>query len=413
MIPGYLKIALRVLARRKFFTFISLFGISFTLVVLIVAAALVDHFFLPRPPEVNRDRTLLLYRLRMSGDRITYQGSPGYAFLDRYCRDLDGVDAMTLFTTGETAVAYREEERIELQLRRTDGEYWSILDFQFLEGGPYTAEDDAGGRAVVVITDATRRRFFDDRPAVGRAIKLAGRSFDVVGVVANVPRSSMVGYADVWLPVGTIPDPGFRTQFMGNFAALLLAESRAAFGRVKADFASRLPRIELPDPERYNKLEGTPATQLELMSSPFSAYLVDRTTVARMLAMVVVLVLGFLLLPAINLVNLNVSRIYERLSEIGVRKAFGASTSHLIRQFVLENVMLCLVGGLIGFVASVFVLAAINLSGVVAHSAFSVNLRVFCVGMALAIFFGVLSGIYPAWRMSRLHPVLALRGDVS
>lgn len=413
MIPGYLKIALRVLARRKFFTFVSLFGIGFTLVVLIVVAALVDHFFLPRPPEVNRDRTLLVARMKMTGERFTYEGPPGYGFLDRYCRDLDGVERMSVITMGEAAVAYREGERIDLQLRRADGEYWHILDFEFLAGGPYTTEDDAAGRAMAVITDTARRRFFGEGPGVGRTIELAGRSYDVVGVVATVPRSSLIGFADVWLPIGTIPDPAYRTELMGEFSGLFLAESPAAFGRVKADFASRLPRIELPKPDVYNKLEGYPATMLELVAAQFSREQPSRADIAKMLALVGALVLGFLLLPAVHLVNLNVSRIYERLSEIGVRKAFGASSSHLVWQFVLENIVLCLVGGVIGFIASVFVLAAINNSGVVAYSEFSVNVRVFLVGMALAVFFGILSGIYPAWRMSRLHPVLALRGDVS
>jgi putative ABC transport system permease protein len=101
------------------------------------------------------------------------------------------------------------------------------------------------------------------------------------------------------------------------------------------------------------------------------------------------------------------------MSEIGVRKAFGASSAHIIRQFVLENVLLCLVGGGIGFVGSIFVLGAVNQSGIVPHSEFAVNLRVFLAGMALSTFFGVLSGIYPAWRMSRVHPVLALRGEAT
>ena len=58
MLKNYLKMAIKVLLRRKFFTFISLFGISFTLLVLTVVVALFDHAFGPFPPEVNQDRTL-------------------------------------------------------------------------------------------------------------------------------------------------------------------------------------------------------------------------------------------------------------------------------------------------------------------------------------------------------------------
>jgi putative ABC transport system permease protein len=61
MLKTYLKLAVKVLARRKFFTFVSLFGISFTLAVLVLASALVDHAVAPFPPEVHQDRTLGVY----------------------------------------------------------------------------------------------------------------------------------------------------------------------------------------------------------------------------------------------------------------------------------------------------------------------------------------------------------------
>jgi putative ABC transport system permease protein len=117
-----------------------------------------------------------------------------------------------------------------------------------------------------------------------------------------------------------------------------------------------------------------------------------------------------MLLPTINLVNLNVSRIMERASEIGVRKAFGASSRTLVGQFVVENVLLTLIGGAIGLGLSVFVLQALGASGVVQYARFGLNLRIFAWALATALFFGVFSGVYPAWRMSRLHPVDALRG---
>jgi putative ABC transport system permease protein len=413
MFVNYLKIALKVLARRKFFTFISLFGISFTLIVLMVVAALLDHYVLPSAPEVHRDRTLQISYMMMSGEENEWYGPPGYGFLDRYCRNLPGVERMTIVQTGESSVAYRNGERIEFQLRRTDGEYWSVLDFEFLEGGPFSVEDDREERPVAVISEAMRRSLFDGAPAVGRFVELTGQSFEVVGVVANVGPTHQWAHADVWVPIGTIADSAFRPQLMGRFQALLLARSRDAFPGIREDFQTRLPRIEFPDPETYDKMEGRLLSQVESLASNFISAEPSPARIARFLALAGALVFGFMLLPAINLVNINLSRIYERMSEIGVRKAFGASSSHLVRQFVLENIVLCLVGGIIGFALAGLVLTGINSSGAIPHSGFSLNLRVFGVGMALAVFFGVLSGIYPAWRMSRLHPVVALRGEIS
>jgi len=116
-------------------------------------------------------------------------------------------------------------------------------------------------------------------------------------------------------------------------------------------------------------------------------------------AYIAVLAFLFALLPALNLININVSRIMERTSEIGIRKAFGASSRTLVGQFVVENIILTLAGGLVGLILSVVVLRAINASGLIPYSQLAVNVRVSACGVALAVVFGILSGVYPAWRM--------------
>jgi putative ABC transport system permease protein len=117
-----------------------------------------------------------------------------------------------------------------------------------------------------------------------------------------------------------------------------------------------------------------------------------------------------MLLPALNLVNLNMSRIMERASEIGVRKAFDASSRALVGQFLVENVVLTGIGALLALAVSAWALSVVNGSGVILYADLRLNLRVFGWGVVLALFFGVMSGVYPAWRMSRLHPVQALKG---
>jgi putative ABC transport system permease protein len=109
-------------------------------------------------------------------------------------------------------------------------------------------------------------------------------------------------------------------------------------------------------------------------------------------------------------VNLNVSRILERASEIGVRKAFGASSWTLVGQFLVENVVLTLLGAAAGTVVAAAGLALVNASGAIPYVDLGLNYRVLGWGVLLALAFALLSGVYPAWRMSRLHPVDALRG---
>jgi putative ABC transport system permease protein len=133
-----------------------------------------------------------------------------------------------------------------------------------------------------------------------------------------------------------------------------------------------------------------------------------RTTILR--TIVIVAALLFITLPTMNLVSINLSRIMERASEIGVRKAFGASSRALVGQFVIENVVLTVIGGTIGFVLTVAALALLNRANPVPYMIFDLNFRIFLYGMLIAGAFGVISGAYPAWRMSRMHPVNALRG---
>jgi len=114
--------------------------------------------------------------------------------------------------------------------------------------------------------------------------------------------------------------------------------------------------------------------------------------------------------PAINLININISRIMERASEIGISKAFGATSRNLVGQFLLENLVLTAFGGLIGFLLAGLVLHLINRSGLIPYADFHLNLTVFICGLLLTLVFGAFAGVYPAWRMSRSHPVNALKG---
>jgi putative ABC transport system permease protein len=120
----------------------------------------------------------------------------------------------------------------------------------------------------------------------------------------------------------------------------------------------------------------------------------------------------FMLLPTINLINLNISRILERASEIGVRKSFGARSSHLITQFMLENIILTCIGGVIGFALALLSMYFISLSGVVPFHSFEINFRVLAAAVSAILFFGILSGVYPAWKMSRMNPINALKGAI-
>src|SRR5215213_3640541 len=179
MFTHYLVLAVKVLLRRKFFTFISLFGISFTLLVLTVVVAMFDHAFGPGVEEPRQNRTLYAERAVMYGPHGAWSGNGGFKLYDRYARHLPGVERLSLYQNSHTVHSYLDGRKVSSALKRTDDEYWRILEFDFLEGGPLGTADVAEARFVAVINRATRQRIFDGQPALGRTLEADGQRFRV------------------------------------------------------------------------------------------------------------------------------------------------------------------------------------------------------------------------------------------
>lgn len=403
------KLAVRVLLRRKVFTAISLFGVTLTLLVLVVATAMLDATVSARPPESRADRSLLVMRVLLSGEHSRRTGLAGMGLLTRTLRSLPGAEEVSFVQMTSRQDAWIGEQKHPSFIKRTDGAFWRVHDFEFVEGGPYDEEDDTQGRAVAVISEAARDRMFSGESALGRTFDLDGRSFRVLGVVKGASFLRFVPFADAWVPLGTLPAGSWQDELSGDMTGIILARRRSDLPAIQAEFAARVSDIPLPD-SMFTSLEAVADTHAGAVARSILATPPGTNPVPRMRLFLLLMAAGFMLLPALNLVNLNLSRVLERAPEIGVRKAFGATCSRLVLQFVAENVLLTVLGGLLAFALAPLVLAAINATGLIPGSDLAVNLRVLAGGLAFAVAFGILSGAWPAWRMSRLHPVEALRG---
>ncbi|MBF9236065.1 ABC transporter permease [Hymenobacter sp. BT683] len=417
MLLNYLKIAWKVLLRRKFFTFISLFGISFTLMIMLVVMAMVNHITGAQAPEKRIDRmlfvSLLNQQLRDGGN----MNSPMSAhFIDRYVRTLKTPATVALTSMTSTVTSFANNESLSLDVRYTDGNFWKVTDFEFLDGRPFTGQEVSRADRVCVISEHTARAFFGTTKGVaGRIMELGIYRYRIAGVVPNVPVIRFYSSADVWVPYTLSTSYRTDSRLDGEFIPILLAGPGAeALPAIRAEFAQVMRRVEVPDPKAVKKLSAHADPAL----ASITRQLTNHTTteddgMGVFLLGCTVLGLLFMLLPALNLVNLNVTRILERSSEIGVRKAFGASGSALVGQFLVENLVLAGVGGLLGLGLAAGALHLLNGSHFIAYAQFGLSWWAFGWGLVLAVVFGLMSGVYPAWKMSRLHPMDALRGGGS
>ncbi|GAB3291479.1 ABC transporter permease [Hymenobacter tenuis] len=415
MLLSYLKIAWKVLLRRKFFTFISLFGISFTLMVLLVVAAMFDHVVGPHAPETRLDRMLFVNFLHIKYKNGGNQNSPAsYYLLDRYVRPLKTPEKVAVYSMFHATPSYVGNNRLDLDLKYTDNVFWQVLDFTFREGKPFGEAEMKSAARVAVINQSTARKYFGtDAGVVGRTIEINQSAFRVMGVVDDVPVMRVSSYADVWVPLSTSPNNLNQARLDGEYSAIILAKSPADKAAVQAEFDQMAKRIPLTDPKAMDHLDlhadQLLASYSRQIMSPLTDYSSDGTAI--LYAILTGLALLFMMLPALNLVNINVSRIMERSSEIGVRKAFGATGRTLIGQFLVENIFLTAIGGLLGLGLAYIVLQLIGGAQIIAYSHFELNLRIFGWALLVTLLFGLLSGVYPAFKMSRLLPVQALKGS--
>jgi putative ABC transport system permease protein len=415
MLRNYLLTAYKVFMRRKLFTAINLACIVLTLVVLMVISALLDTAFWPTGVEGRSDRLLQVYGMR--SESVNDKGLPtrlrtgllGYKTISRYLMPLKSVERVSAITTTSEVSVYQGDRVSRLDMRRVDANYWKIMQFKLLAGRLPDEDDDRLGRMVAVVNATTARQLFPGAAAVGQRISADGQAFEVIGVVADVIHIN--AYADIWAPLATFPSSNYRDEYTGMFAALLLARSPADLPRIRADVERVARTIQPVGTQIFGKTTFWADTKLDVVARALQGResYVDSGG-SRLLAMIAGGMLVFMLLPALNLVNLNMGRIMERSAEIGVRKAFGATSLQLAGQLVVENVLLCLAGGLLGLACAQGVLWWLEASQLIPYLQVHINPTVFGCGMLLAFVFGLLSGAIPAWKMSRLDPVHALKG---
>lgn len=410
MLKNYFKIAIAVLKRRKFFTFLSLFGISFTITILMVMTAFIDKVVNDNYPDKKRDRSLYASRIELKGKESMNSSGLSYYYINHYLTKMKTPAKMAISSGFGSTNTYVNNRKVVINYKYTNADFWEVLDFDFIEGKPISKQQVDNAERVTVISEDMKKEYFgnDDTPAVGKYIEADNIKYRVCGVVKSLPITSYLLYSDIYLPITTTKtkldaDKGY----MGDYGVILLAKNTGDVAKMKKEYADIVAKLPIPGKEwdhiyshADSYIEGYVRSGNESRSGMLYAFLA-----------ITFFALFVMLLPTLNLVNVNITRIMERSSEIGVRKAFGASSRTLVYQFIVENLILTFLGGFIGIVLSLIAMYIINNAKLIANLNLALNFTVLFYAIITCIVFGLLSGVYPAWRMSKLNVVTALKAQ--
>lgn len=442
MFQNYIKLAIRVLGRRKFFTAISLFGISFTLGILMVILSFIQSEMGTQKPLTFKEEFILVEQLRLQTkfydtittvDTIVDNGVTVYdttfayesrgammwnsnmnnGIAEEYLRDLNTVDYMTIFNDGAQYDLYVNGVKVTLNALYADPGYFDVFDHDLIAGRYLDHTDmEQANQVIVISTKGAELYFGTTENVLGREIEVDGKIFKVIGMYPHHGKIREFISPHIVMPYTIINAADQPTFYHGFYSVIYRKKSSVNASEVKKEIRERAKTIPMDHPtkpEGYEEIMLYPKSYDEMIAQGIYYDEDEEHSYIVMYWILRALLAFFIILPTLNLINLNVSRIMDRSSEIGVRKAFGAHQGNILSQFVIENIVQTILGGIIGLGLALLVINAINKGGVLGESTLQISPKFYFYSLILTIIFGILSGLLPAYKMSKLHITNALK----
>lgn len=426
MIKNYIKVALRNIARQKFFAFINItglaVGISCCLLILtyVMEELNYDNFH----PEVEDTYRVALDR-KFPDNKFIYARSPMPMGIT-LGRDLSSVKSSTRIFNEFGTLTFQIGDRYfdERSVLAVDSTFFDFFAVDFVDGDKESALDLPNS---LIITEAMATKYFGTEDPLGKQLTIQNVGEMLVrGVVKPMPSNTHFHF-DFLFSLSSMPRL-YRNQFWGSYNAHsyiklekgtdpLLVEQEIA-GVIKRYMEPQIQSFLGISWEQYEAAGNDhnyflqPVSDIHLKSNyQFELEANGNETIVYLFAAISLFIL---LIACINFINLTTARAANRAREVGMRKVLGALKKQLVVQFLTESVFMCLVATSIALLLAALLVPsfneisgkALNIQGLFEPS-FVIGLIVF------SILLGVISGLYPAFFLSAFKPVAVLKGKMS
>ena len=281
--------------------------------------------------------------------------------------------------------------------------YFDVREWVIEEGRSFSPEEEQSARRLAVVGQTIVREVFDGANPVGQSLRLGGQQFEVVGTVAAKGQTSYGSDQDdiVFAPLSTV-----RQRFGAGELPTVRDPVQTIYVEVGAGESTNRIIADIQDLMRVRR-GIQPGADDDFNVSSLAEFIRARNETESQLGLLLAVGAAIVLLVGgIGIMNIMLVSVTERTREIGLRLAVGARASDIRNQFLIESIVLCVTGGLIGLVVGVGGTIAY---GNVGELEIAVNPGIVAIAIGASAFVGVFFGLYPAHRAARLNPIEALR----
>ncbi|MFF5813089.1 ABC transporter permease [Peribacillus butanolivorans] len=378
--------AIRSIKTNKVRAFLTMLGIIIGVASVIVLVSIGQGSSQSVQEEINSLGTNLLTVSVSDTDSVELTDDTIEQF-----KDLSGISEVAPVVSGRV-YAKNGETSTQVSMTGTTSSYISVRDLELSQGRFLTDMETELRSKVVVLGSDTADTLFENQKAVDQNVLIGGVSYRVIGVLKSVGTSMGSSGDDVIIAPITTAKRATSSTTIGT--VYLKAENENIVERAMYQVQGTMTTLFPGQSDNYSV-----SNQEDLMDTMSSV----SDTFTLMLGGIASI---SLLVGGIGIMNIMLVSVSERTKEIGIRKAIGANRKSILLQFLIEAVVLSCLGGLLGVGIG---LGIAKLVSIVSSLTISYSWSVTMMAFLFSIFIGVVFGVFPANKASKLNPIQALR----